>query len=146
MSTPAEPGTRGQRGNRDTNGHEHPSVFRSSAGTTRRHIEAALDLDARRALIAVRQLLDEDLPWLEQRAVHLARAERLGWAKIARLLHRRRQSVWSRFRHLDGTPIPPPLAPTEYQERVLRAHLRSRADSRHRQEFDRLDPHDVVPW
>jgi hypothetical protein len=70
------------------------------------HVDNAVGDDPRLALIAVRQLLEDDIPWLERRAVQLARAERWHWSTIARLLLRSRQAV--RQRHADVEKRPPP--------------------------------------
>ena len=49
------------------------------------------------ALWAIRRLIDEELPWLERRAVRLARQDGASWASIARVLRRSRQSVHRKF-------------------------------------------------
>ena len=71
-----------------------------------RHLDAALGDDPRDALIAVRKLINDDLPWLERRAVDLARRELWSWVRISRLLMRSRQSVRERFQPFDGVPLP----------------------------------------
>src|SRR5215212_5104115 len=68
-----------------------------------RHIDAAADDDPRQALIAVRKLINEDIPMLERRAVCIARRELSSWVRISRLLMRSRQSVRERF----GSPDRP---------------------------------------
>jgi hypothetical protein len=62
-----------------------------------RHIDAAAGDDPRQALIAVRKLINEDIPMLERRAVCIARRELWSWVRISRLLMRSRQSVRERF-------------------------------------------------
>ena len=62
-----------------------------------RIIDDVLGDDPRAALIACARLADDELPWLEQRVVALARREGWNWARIGRLLRRTRQSVRQRF-------------------------------------------------
>ena len=71
-----------------------------------RHVDAAAGDDPRQALIAVRKLINDDVPWLERRAIVLARRQSWDWARIARLLIRSRQAVRERFRAYDGRPAP----------------------------------------
>ena len=123
-----------------------PSIFRSSGSTARRHLDRALDVDGRTALRAVRCLTQDDLPWLEERAVRAARSDGEGWATIARLLGRARQGVWGKYRHVDATPTPPPLRPTTLDERTMSWVRTSRADARRRREFDDAGPGDVIAW
>ncbi|CAB4886268.1 unannotated protein [freshwater metagenome] len=68
-------------------------------------VDDILGDDPRTALIAFRELSGEQLPWLEQRVVALARRDEWAWARIARLLGRSRQQVHQRFRTL--TPALP---------------------------------------
>lgn len=60
-------------------------------------IDDLLSDHPRTALIAYRRLTVDELPWLELRVVALARRQGWGWATIARLLGRTRQSVHERF-------------------------------------------------
>jgi hypothetical protein len=69
-----------------------------------RHVDAAGGDDPREALIAVRKLINDDLPALERRAVELARRELWSWVRISRLLMRSRQSVRERFSPLASAP------------------------------------------
>ncbi len=117
--------------------------------TIERHLREALGDDSRVALAAVRQLIEEDVPWLERRAVRQARWHGYSWARIGRLLMRTRQSVRERFAVLDGQPL---IFPTEdlerrdeYETLVIRARRRA-ADRRRMVEFDELDAADAVPW
>ena len=71
-----------------------------------RHVDAAAGDDPREALIAVRKLINDDVPWLERRAVDLARRERWDWARISRLLMRSRQAVRERFGAFEALPAP----------------------------------------
>lgn len=71
-----------------------------------RHVDAAGGDDPREALIAVRKLINDDLPWLERWAVDVARRDMWSWARISRLLMRSRQGVRQRFGALDGVPVP----------------------------------------
>jgi hypothetical protein len=98
-------------------------------------IEDLLGDDPRRALIAYHRLVDDELPWIEQRAVGIARRDDWSWARIGRLLGRSRQAVQKRF---EG------LAPIHRTD--------PRAESRRREaEFARLlrgvrsEP-EPVPW
>jgi hypothetical protein len=70
-----------------------------------RHIDAAAGDDPRGALIAVRRLINDDVPWLERRAVDVARRELWSWVRISRLLMRSRQAVRERFQPFDGLPV-----------------------------------------
>jgi hypothetical protein len=71
-----------------------------------RHVDAAAGDDPREALIAVRKLLNDDVPWLERRAVQLARREWWDWPRISRLLLRSRQAVRQRFAGVEHDAIP----------------------------------------
>ena len=71
-----------------------------------RRVDAAGSDDPRHALIAVRKLINDDVPWLERRAIDLARREFWDWVRIARLLMRSRQAVRERFRAYEGLPAP----------------------------------------
>jgi hypothetical protein len=66
-----------------------------------RLLTEALDDDPRAALIACHRLADEELPAIERRAVRRARESGWTWARIGRLLGRRRQSVRARFAAVD---------------------------------------------
>ena len=74
-----------------------------------RLIDEVLGDDARRALVAYRDLSDRQLPWLEQRVVSLARRERMSWGTIATMLGRSRQGLQQRFRVIAPKPAPAPL-------------------------------------
>lgn len=63
-----------------------------------RHVDEALGDDPRLALIAVRKLVTEDVPWLELQAVACARAYGYNWARIGRLLQRSRQALRTKYR------------------------------------------------
>jgi len=69
-------------------------------------LDAILSDDPRRALAAYRDLADRQLPWLEQRAVALARMDGLNWAVIGHLLGRTRQTVRERFGTIVARPAP----------------------------------------
>ena len=71
-----------------------------------RHVDAAAGDDPREALIAVRKLLNDDVPWLERRAVQLARREWWDWPRISRLLLRSRQAVRQRFAGVEAEAVP----------------------------------------
>ena len=112
----------------------------------KKHIDQALGRNPRVALVAVRQLLQEDLPWMEERAVRLARADGYTWGRIGRCLRRSRQAVRKRFVAIDGTPQPLARKPLADGDAVMRLINGARADRRREREFDELDPHDAVPW
>ena len=73
-------------------------------------IDDILGQDPRAALIAMRELNDHHVPWLEQRVVSLARRERWTWARIARLRGRSRQHVHQRFKTITPTLPHDPMA------------------------------------
>lgn len=111
-------------------------------------VDEMLAEDPRVALFAIRRMLDEEIPWLEQRAVRLARAHGKPWATIGRALGRSRQAVQQRYGELEQrwSPIPhrrPPLA--DQMERERRSSL---ADIAARRELAARDAagEDVVPW
>ena len=115
--------------------------------TIQRHLREALGDDSRLALAAVRRLADEDLPWLEARAVRYARWRGYTWARIGRLLLRSRQSVRERFRHLDDQPLLWAQEDLDDAERAMRRSAIASADRRRRRELDDWAEHgDVVPW
>jgi hypothetical protein len=68
-----------------------------------RILDDALGDDPKRALIAVRQLKDE-VEWLTERSVALARREGWDWGRISRLLGITRQ--WARERFKASGPWP----------------------------------------
>ena len=73
-------------------------------------IDDILSDDPRAALIALRELSDHHIPWLEQRVVVLARRERWAWARIARLRGRSRQQIHKQFRTIAPTIPHDPMA------------------------------------
>lgn len=73
-------------------------------------IDDILGEDPRAALIALRELSDHHIPWLEQRVVVLARRERWAWARIARLRGRSRQHVHQRFKGMTPSLPHDPMA------------------------------------
>lgn len=117
-----------------------------------RHLDDALAGDVQTALIAVRRLLDTELPWLERHVVGRARRSGYSWARIARLLGRSRQAVQHRFRDHDDAWCPPPAEPGDLARRTNREARREldavRLRSRYREELARWDADggDVVPW
>lgn len=84
-----------------------------------RMIDRALGPDPREALIAARALQDE-VEWLTQKAVALARVNGWGWGTIGRLLRMSRQGARQRF------PLAPAKAPPHVVQRI-------RAEAPHRQ-------------
>ncbi|MEO6126391.1 MAG: hypothetical protein ABIR32_22045 [Ilumatobacteraceae bacterium] len=67
------------------------------AGELKRLIDDVLSDDPKVALIALRKLTDDELPWIEHKVVSLARCADWNWAMIGRLLQRERSSVRMRF-------------------------------------------------
>lgn len=112
----------------------------------RHDLELALRGEPREAVAAVRRLGADDLPWLEDRVVRLAREHGYTWAKIGRLLGRSRQAVTKRFAAIDGTPQPLPLAAPTDEQRIMAAWHASVQRGRRWREFQELGPRDVVPW
>ncbi|MDJ0771117.1 MAG: hypothetical protein QNJ12_20170 [Ilumatobacter sp.] len=112
----------------------------------KQHIEQALGGDPRLAVVAVRRLASEDLPWLEERVVRLARADGYSWARLGRLLGRSRQAVRTRFGEIDGTRQPFPFRTMRDDARIMVHWYEAKADARRRTEFDGLSPDDVVAW
>lgn len=117
-----------------------------------RHLDEALVGDARTALIAVRRLLEVELPWLERHVVGRARRDGYSWARIARLLGRSRQAVQQRFRDHDESWRPPAPEAGDLARRTNRAARReidaALLRSRYREDLDRWDASgdDVIPW
>lgn len=71
-------------------------------------VSRALGEDSATALRAVRRLIDEEMPWIEARAVAHARSFGWSWGRIGRVLHRSRQSMRERYMSLRptiGTPM-----------------------------------------
>ena len=112
----------------------------------KRHVAEALGNDPQRAIVAVRRLVADDLPWLEARAVRLGRSEGYSWAVLGRMLGKSRQAIRQRFVSIDGTPQPLPRPPMSDDDRIMTAWNRARSDVRRRREFADLGPNDVVPW
>jgi hypothetical protein len=98
----------------------------------------ALGDDPRQALVAARRLQDELLPWVEARAVLVARRNDWNWARIGRLLGKTRQAIRQRYatrlpqRVTDGTMSP-----------FDREYFKMLDDLRRRREFD---GDDVIAW
>lgn len=111
-------------------------------------VDEMLADDPRVALFAIRRMLDEEIPWMEQRAVRLARSHGKPWATIGRALGRSRQSVQQRYGRLDqqwsSVPNRPhPLA--DRMDRELRMALRD-ADARRKQAARDAAGDDVIAW
>ena len=110
-----------------------------------RLIDRAMGSDAPTAVAAIRQLTDEHLPWLERRAVALARREEVSWARLARMLGISRQAVHQRYGHLvsvDSAALP--QIPRHEDELLAAAAHRVIAeavrDRRQRQSLTEDDP------
>jgi hypothetical protein len=111
-------------------------------------IDEALGDDPRAALIAVRRLLTEELPWIEVRAVRMARSKGYPWARIGRALGRSRQAIQRRYADVEHTWPPIPREPegrAERQERAIAAIYRN-ADRRKAQAAWEAQGGDIVPW
>jgi hypothetical protein len=80
--------------------------------------------DPKRALLAYREIDDNQLPWLEQRVVALAVREQYSFAHIARLLGRTRQSVHAKFHTIVARPAPPTPAVPARSSRHRRPRTR----------------------
>ncbi|HEX2784531.1 MAG TPA: hypothetical protein VHN36_13180 [Ilumatobacteraceae bacterium] len=112
-------------------------------------IDHALGDDPKAALIAARQLKDE-VEWLTERSVSVARREGYDWGQISRLLGISRQ--WARERFKNAPPRMPPhvvernryLAEQREGERLLK-RLDSKAARRSRSSDDG-DDDDLVAW
>jgi hypothetical protein len=115
--------------------------------TIQRHLREALGDDPRLALAAVRLISEEDLPWLEDRAVRYARWHGYSWARIGRLLLRSRQSVRERFRHLDDQPLLWPQEDVDDAARAIHRSAMASADRRRQRELDAWAAEGgIVPW
>lgn len=104
--------------------------------------------DPRVALFAIRRMLDEEIPWLEQRAVRLARSHGKAWATIGRALGRSRQSVQQRYGRLDRRWSPVPSRPhplADQMDRELRMALRD-VEARREQAARDAAGDDVIAW
>jgi hypothetical protein len=111
------------------------------------HVDQILGDDPRLALIALRQLLDEDVPWLERSAIRTARREGYEWARIGRLLGRTRQAIRQRYASVDGTHEPLRFEPIDEGARLMAVIRQGRADRLRKQELaDWEATTDVVPW
>lgn len=106
--------------------------------------------DPRRALMAYRRLSGDELGWLEQRVVALARRNEWSWGRIARILGRSRQSVHRRFASL-GSQLPRRVPRVSFD--ILgneRERERMWAEQRRQREYERqletVDANDLVPW
>jgi hypothetical protein len=98
-------------------------------------VEDLLGDDARRALIAYHRLVGDELPWIEQRVVGLARRDGWSWARIGRLLGRSRQAVQKRFEGLAPIRRANPRAEQRRQEAAFARLLRGV-----------MSEPDPVPW
>lgn len=111
-----------------------------------RSIDEILCDDPRAALIAYRRFANDELPWLEQRVVLLARRCGWDWGRIGRLLGRRRQSVRERFVHLSPRLMPDPEAGAKRQEREIRAVIAAALPTRATNASTWSDDDDPVAW
>ena len=108
-------------------------------------IDRALGDDPKSALIAARELKQE-VEWLTERSVALARREGYNWGRISRLLGITRQ--WARERFKAAPPRLPPhvVARNHYleEQRQTERLLSRLGQSKPRHDDD--DDDDAVPW
>ena len=83
-------------------------------------VDEMLAEDPRVALFAIRRMLDEEIPWLELRAVRRARSHRTPWSTIGRALGRSRQAVQQRYADLDRQWVPIPHRPLPLADQLDR--------------------------
>jgi hypothetical protein len=111
------------------------------------HVEQAFEEDPRVALIALRQLLEEDIPWIERTVIRTARSQGYDWARIGRLLRRTRQAVRKRNGAIDGTFEPIMLDAPDPGVKLMADYERWRAERRRHEEFEEWAASgDVVAW
>jgi hypothetical protein len=107
-------------------------------------VDRALGNDPKAALIAARQLKNE-VEWMTERSVALARREGYDWGRISRLLGITRQ--WARERFKAAPPRLPPhvVAHNQYlAEQRQTERLLSQLDQPKPRQGD--DGDDAVPW
>ncbi|RLE25744.1 MAG: hypothetical protein DRJ50_02325 [Actinobacteria bacterium] len=111
-------------------------------------IDDILSDEPQRALAAYRRLADDQLPWLERRAVLLARGDDISWAAIARLLRKSRQAVHQRFsRPFSAKELTPVPRRQFLQEQDALHYSRLGADiARDRFVDEAGDDGSLVPW
>lgn len=102
-------------------------------------IDGVLSDDPRTALMALRRLTDDELPWIEARVVALARRENWNWATIGRLLGRSRASVRQRFDHARLSKRPAPPTWKTAVDRELRAIRETSDELERRRQCDAAD-------
>ncbi len=87
-----------------------------------RLLDQALSRDPRTALIAA-HMLEEDLHWVLERAVVIARNDGWNWARIGRLLGRSRQGLRQQFDAVAPRRLPSaaanPMSPDELMARAI---------------------------
>jgi len=111
------------------------------------HIEQAFDENPRVALTALRQLLEDDIPWIERSAIRMARSRGYDWARIGRLLRRSRQAVRKKYGAIDGTFEPIFFDSPDPGVKQMAEYERWRADRKRQEEFEEwAESGDVVAW
>ena len=111
------------------------------------HIDQAFDDDPRLALTALRQLIDDDIPWIERTVIRNARSQGYDWARIGRLLGRSRQSVRKRYGEIDGTYEPIQFDALDLAAKLMADHKRGLAERERRRRFEAwAASNDVVAW
>jgi hypothetical protein len=115
-------------------------------GVIVQHIDAMLADDPRLALIAMRELTQHDVPWLERQVILFARREGFGWARMGRLLNVSRQSLWERYKAIDGTWEPLDLQPVPYGTKWALKYQRMLAEKENERAFEQWAGGEAVPW
>jgi hypothetical protein len=110
-----------------------------------RLVDDLMSSDPRIALMACKQLVDDYVPWLEVRAVQVARRNEWNWAEIGRLLCRTRQSVRERFAKYEHGP-PQRVKRTAQDMIEYRQRMRLIVEQRRRRAFEQVESEDVVAW
>jgi hypothetical protein len=94
-----------------------------------------------------RQLLEEDIPWIERTVIRTARSQGYDWARIGRLLRRTRQAVRKRYGAIDGTFEPIMFEAPDLGEKLMAEYERWCAERKRQQEFEESAASgDVVAW
>lgn len=100
------------------------------------------------ALAAYRRLADEQMPWLERRAIVLARRQGISWAAIGRLLGRSHQGLIKRFgQAIRADQLTAPAMPTLHGAAYQRDLDASIDRVRRQLRLEQMEEDDaVVPW
>ena len=115
-----------------------------------RHLAAnALSTNPRTALSACRRLINDELPWLTERAAQQARRAGWSWRMIGQLLGVSGEAARKRLMHLDQ-PAPPSLRGrtdrwAEAEHRTMAANARQLRLAQELGAWERSGG-DIVPW